>query len=126
LTALLGSLPDVEVVAVAADGFGAVKEVVLQRPDVAILDLQMPGQDGFAATRELRQGREQQARQWDQDLNLRRAESIRRIQEGFFLQRPQMSPYIIQASTLRERSVTTNTDCRIGAFGRLDCMSTSY
>ena len=54
LAALLGSLPDVEVVAVAADGFGAVKEVVLHRPDVAILDLQMPGQDGFAATREIR------------------------------------------------------------------------
>jgi DNA-binding NarL/FixJ family response regulator len=54
LAALLGSLPDVEVVAVAADGLGAVKEVVLHKPDVAILDLQMPGQDGFAATRELR------------------------------------------------------------------------
>src|SRR5688500_575962 len=52
LAALLGSLPDVEVVGVAADGRSAVKEVVLHRPDVAVLDLQMPGLDGFGATRE--------------------------------------------------------------------------
>ena len=53
LAALLGSLPDVEVVGVAADGRSAVKEVVLHRPDVAVLDLQMPGLDGFGATREI-------------------------------------------------------------------------
>ncbi|HJV13759.1 MAG TPA: response regulator transcription factor, partial [Propionibacteriaceae bacterium] len=51
LSALLSSLPDIEVLAVASDGRAAVKEVVLHRPDVAVLDLQMPGQDGFAATR---------------------------------------------------------------------------
>jgi DNA-binding NarL/FixJ family response regulator len=53
LSALLSSLPDIEVLAVASDGRAAVKEVVLHRPDVAVLDLQMPGQDGFAATREI-------------------------------------------------------------------------
>ena len=37
----------------AADGRSAVREVVLQRPDVAMLDLQMPELDGFAATREI-------------------------------------------------------------------------
>lgn len=41
LAALLGSLPDIEVVAVVADGRDAVREVVLMRPDVALLDLQM-------------------------------------------------------------------------------------
>lgn len=53
LTALLGSLPGIEVVGVAADGRAAVREVVLHRPDVAVLDLRMPDLDGFAATREL-------------------------------------------------------------------------
>ena len=53
LSALLDSLPGIEVVAVAADGRAAVKEVVLHRPDVAVLDLQMPDLDGFGATREI-------------------------------------------------------------------------
>lgn len=53
LTALLSSLPDVEVVGIATTGHAAVKEVRAQRPDVAMLDLQMPGMDGYAATREI-------------------------------------------------------------------------
>jgi DNA-binding NarL/FixJ family response regulator len=53
LDALLGSLPDIEVVAVVADGQAAVREVVTLRPDVAILDLSLPGLDGIAATREI-------------------------------------------------------------------------
>jgi len=53
LAALLGSLTDVEVVAVAADGRAAIKEVLLHRPDVAVLDLQMPELDGFGASREI-------------------------------------------------------------------------
>ena len=53
LAALLTSLPGIEVVGVAATGREAVREVVTNRPDVAVLDLQMPDLDGFAATREL-------------------------------------------------------------------------
>lgn len=53
LTALLDSLAGFDVVGVAANGRDAVKEVVLTKPDVAVLDLQMPDLDGFAATREI-------------------------------------------------------------------------
>jgi DNA-binding NarL/FixJ family response regulator len=53
LTALLGSLPDFEVVGVAADGHAAIREVLATRPDVALIDLRMPELDGISATREL-------------------------------------------------------------------------
>ena len=53
LTALLGSIPDFEVTGVAANGREAVREVLLTKPDVALLDLNMPELDGIAATREL-------------------------------------------------------------------------
>lgn len=53
MAALLESLPEVAVVAVAADGRQAVKEVVTHRPHVAILDIAMPVMDGLEATREI-------------------------------------------------------------------------
>jgi len=53
LAALLASLDGLAVVAVVANGRDAVKEAVLHRPDVALMDLQMPEMDGFAAIREL-------------------------------------------------------------------------
>lgn len=53
LVALLSTLPDVEVVATATNGSEAVREVVTTRPDVALLDLNMPELDGIAATREI-------------------------------------------------------------------------
>ncbi|MGA8247348.1 MAG: response regulator transcription factor [Nocardioides sp.] len=53
LAALLGSLEGIEVVARAADGREALREAVLHRPDVVLLDLQMPGTDGFQALREI-------------------------------------------------------------------------
>ncbi len=40
-------------VARATDGREALREAVLHRPDVVLLDLQMPGTDGFQALREL-------------------------------------------------------------------------
>jgi DNA-binding NarL/FixJ family response regulator len=53
LTALLSSLPGVDVVGVAATGREALRQVVTAKLDVAVLDLQMPDLDGFAATREI-------------------------------------------------------------------------
>jgi len=53
LAAVLSSLDGFDVVAVAADGRAAVREALLHQPDVALMDLQMPGGDGFTAIREL-------------------------------------------------------------------------
>jgi DNA-binding NarL/FixJ family response regulator len=53
LRVLLDRQPDVEVVAEAADGLEAVAAAVEHRPDVAVLDVTMPGMTGLEATREL-------------------------------------------------------------------------
>lgn len=53
LSALLSSLEEVEVVGVATTGHEAVQQALSARPDVLVLDLQMPDLDGFAATREI-------------------------------------------------------------------------
>ncbi len=55
LTALLGSIEGFTVVGQAADGRAAVREVVLSKPDVVVIDLEMPGLDGIAATRQIQQ-----------------------------------------------------------------------
>ncbi|WP_439939085.1 response regulator [Nocardia sp. N13] len=51
LAGLLESTDDLEVVGVAKDGREAVDLVREQRPDVAVMDLQMPVLDGVEATR---------------------------------------------------------------------------
>lgn len=50
LSQLLGSAPDIEVVGSAANGKEAVDLVARVRPDVVLMDLQMPVMDGVAAT----------------------------------------------------------------------------
>lgn len=50
LAALLGLEPDIEVVAECADGTEALAEAIRLRPDVCLLDLEMPGLDGVEVT----------------------------------------------------------------------------
>ncbi len=54
LALLLGLEPDLEVVAQVATGDQIVPVAVRVRPDVALLDIEMPGGDGITATAELR------------------------------------------------------------------------
>jgi two-component system, NarL family, response regulator DesR len=53
LAAMLGLEPDIEVVAQVSTGDEVVAAATAARPDVALLDVQMPGQDGITAAAEL-------------------------------------------------------------------------
>ncbi len=53
LVLLLGTLPGIEVAGEAADGDAAVQLVAAVHPQVALMDLNMPGCDGVAATRRI-------------------------------------------------------------------------
>ncbi|MFF0312305.1 response regulator transcription factor [Streptosporangium sp. NPDC004379] len=54
LAAMLALEPDIEVVAQVGWGDEVVEAARRARPDVALIDVQMPGMDGLAATAELR------------------------------------------------------------------------
>ena len=56
LTGLIAGTDDLEVVGVAANGREAVEQVRRHRPDVALMDLQMPGGGGLGAIARLTAG----------------------------------------------------------------------
>jgi two-component system chemotaxis response regulator CheB len=53
LTHILGADPNIEVVGAAGDGDSALKETTALRPDVITMDIEMPGMNGFDATRRI-------------------------------------------------------------------------
>ena len=59
LTALLALEPDLEVVAEVGSGDQVVAVAIEHRPDVALLDVEMPGMDGIEATQALKGARPQ-------------------------------------------------------------------
>ena len=53
LAMMLASEPGIEVVGQAADGLEAIEQALATRPDVVVMDLQMPRASGVVATREI-------------------------------------------------------------------------
>jgi two-component system LytT family response regulator len=52
----LESMPDIEVIGEADSGISALDQIAARKPDLVLLDLQMPQMGGFEVVRNLRQG----------------------------------------------------------------------
>jgi len=59
LRVVIEAQPDMELVSEASNGEQAVQQALALKPDIVIMDLQMPVKDGLAATREIAQANPQ-------------------------------------------------------------------
>ncbi|MFC6715607.1 response regulator [Branchiibius cervicis] len=53
LAAIIGTTDDVVVIGEAADGDEAMARIEADSPDVVLLDIRMPGEDGVSVTRRI-------------------------------------------------------------------------
>ena len=61
LKLLIDSQPDMTVISEASDGSSAMQHAIAHKPDVIVMDISMPGMNGLAATRALKQKQPQLA-----------------------------------------------------------------
>ncbi|PBB41825.1 hypothetical protein CK222_22000 [Mesorhizobium sp. WSM3866] len=57
LASLINGNPDLEIVAISTDGSTALAEIQESRPDIAVIDLNMPGMSGLDILKEVRAAR---------------------------------------------------------------------